>query len=132
MPFRSKQTLDRWLAEFIPTRPVGEAARVVIHDGPPGSDTGLVVVPLGNATTTVYMQPAPPGDPRWRVVIEPQPDETVLSSTELHELAAELQVAAELCAFLEEKSARHIEALPAQPFDASDLAGESSALDSIA
>jgi hypothetical protein len=69
-----------------------------------------VVVPLGNATTTVYMQPLRPGDPRWRVTFEPQPDETVLSSSELLDLAAELQVAAELCAFLEARSAAHIDA----------------------
>ncbi|GMA33683.1 hypothetical protein [Litorihabitans aurantiacus] len=123
MPFRSKQTLDQWLEEFTPAHPVAETARVVIQDGPAGTDTGLVVVPLSNATTTVYMQPHEPGDPRWRVVIEPQPDETILSSSELHQLTAELRTAAELCAYLEAKSATHTEAIPVVPFTESELAG---------
>jgi len=104
MPFRSKETLEKWLAEFHAARGAGDLIRVIVQDGASGADTGLVVVPLNHATVSVFMEPIELGDSRWRITLEPQPDTTILSSHQLHALAVELQVAAELCAFLEAKS----------------------------
>lgn len=112
MPFRSKHTLEHWLDEFTASRGAGHNMTVVIQDGSDGSDTGLVVVKLHNATTSVFMEPAELGGMRWRTTIEPQPDPTILTSHQLSALAAELQVAAELCAFLEAKSLGHMEPSP--------------------
>lgn len=112
MPFRSKETLERWLEEFSPSLVAGQPARVVVHDGPIGADTGLVVVPLLNATTSVHVTPVAPGGARYQVTIEPQLDETVLSGQKLRELAAELLVAAELCEYLEVRSVQHLDQFP--------------------
>lgn len=112
MPFRSKHTLEHWLDEFISSRRAGDLIKVVIQDGSDGSDTGLIIVELRNATTSVFMQPSELGGLRWRTTIEPQPEPTVLTSHQLSSLAAELQVAAELCAFLEAKSLGHAEPIP--------------------
>lgn len=109
MPFRSKETLERWLEEFHAERGAGDLIRVAVQDGDGGADTGLIVVPLQNATVSVFMEPMEIGDARWRVTIEPQPDITILSSHQLHAMAVELQVAAELCAFLEARSIGHDE-----------------------
>ncbi|KAA9085456.1 hypothetical protein [Microbacterium radiodurans] len=109
MPFHSKHTLESWVGEFHASRVAGDLVKVIIQDGSEGADTGLVLVPLRNATTTVYMEPAAGSDLSWRVTIEPQPDATVLSSHELSSLASELQVAAELCAYLEKRSLGHFE-----------------------
>ncbi|WEK13479.1 MAG: hypothetical protein P0Y48_13625 [Candidatus Microbacterium phytovorans] len=109
MPFRSRETLEHWLAEFHDARGAGDLIRVIVQDGTEGADTGLVVVPLQNATVSVFMEPIDIGDARWRITIEPQPDTTILSSHQLHGMAVELQVAAELCAFLEAKSFGHEE-----------------------
>lgn len=82
----------------------GATARVVVQDSSYGDDGGLVVVPLRNATTTVYLRPPTAGDPCWRVVFEPQHDETALTAAELHGLVAELAGAVDLCVFLTAKS----------------------------
>lgn len=109
MPFRSKETLEHWVDEFHAQRGSGDLIRVLIQDGSEGSDTGLVVVPLANSSVSVFMEPIEIGDARWRITIEPQPDFTILSSFQMHALAAEFTVAAELCSFLEAKSIGHEE-----------------------
>lgn len=109
MPFRSKETLEQWVADFHTARGAGDLIKVIVQDGSDGADTGLVVVPLENATVIVYMEPAARNDPRWRVTFEPQPDITVLNSHQLHGMAVELSVAAELCTYLEARSVSHEE-----------------------
>lgn len=113
MPFRSKETLERWLDEFTSARGAGDAIRVVVQDGPEGTDTGLVVVPIRDSTASIFMEPEELDGARWRITIEPQPDLAVLSSPEVSAFAVELLVAAELCAFLEAKSVGHVEDEPA-------------------
>ncbi|MDJ1114190.1 hypothetical protein [Microbacterium dauci] len=109
MPFRSKETLEAWVAEFHDARGAGDLIKVVVQDGSDGGDTGLVVVPLLNATVSVFMEPTEIGAPGWRITIEPQPDTTILNSHQLQGMAAELSVAAELCAYLEARSVGHEE-----------------------
>lgn len=110
MPFRSKATLERWLAEYTETGrgPVG-GFEVLAQDGYDGADTGLMVVRLRHATTEVYMQPVAPGDPHWEVAFGPRPSELSLDTEGLLGLANELVAAAALCIFLERKSQNHID-----------------------
>ncbi|WP_413354578.1 hypothetical protein [Microbacterium sp. 1P06AB] len=112
MPYRSRATLQLWLDEFTAARGDGDLIKVVIQDDSWGDDGGLVVVPLRNASTTVYVRPPMGGDARWRVVFEPQLDEVALSAEETAALVAELGTAAELCGYLEVRSVAHIEAAP--------------------
>lgn len=116
MSFRSKETLERWLDEFQNAREAGDLIRVIIQDGSDGSDTGLVIVPVKNSSVSIFMQPVSLGDARWSVTLEPNDETTVLDSHQLHALASELAVAAELCSFLEARSIGHEE----QPSDALD------------
>lgn len=109
MSFRSRETLQTWLQEFHESREAGQLIRVLVQDGSEGDDTGLVIVPLKYATVSIFMEPIGIGEAQWRITLEPQPDTTILSSHQLHGLAAELAVAAELCAFLEAKSVGHEE-----------------------
>ncbi len=109
MPFRSKKTLEQWVAEFSEAREAGDLVRVLVQDGSAGADTGLVVVPLRFATISLFMEPIEIGDARWRITLEPQPDTTILSSQHLQGLAAEFLVAADLCAYLEARSVGHDE-----------------------
>ncbi|KAA9085244.1 hypothetical protein [Microbacterium radiodurans] len=113
MPYRSRETLEGWLAGFISSRADGDLIRVALQDSSLGADGGLVIVPLRNASTTVYIHPPVEVDPRWRVVFEPQPEEIALSSEEVYALTAELNTAAQLCAYLAERSASHREEPPA-------------------
>ncbi|MDQ1123832.1 hypothetical protein [Microbacterium trichothecenolyticum] len=114
MPFRSKQTLEHWVDEFIDARGAGEEVRVVVQDGHDGHDTGLVVMPLENAPNTVWIEPREAGDElTWHIVIEPSADTLDLTSFELNALTHELQIVAELCAFLQEKSLGHFESASA-------------------
>lgn len=110
MPFRSKETLDAWLDEFRATREGGLLINVVVQDGAEGADTGLVVVPLKNAAMDIYMQPLAVGDDQWAISFESHPNSFDLSPEQLHGFAAELALAASLCAFLKEKSLGHDEA----------------------
>ncbi|PPB50937.1 hypothetical protein C4K88_03510 [Arthrobacter pityocampae] len=109
MPFRSKKTLESWLDEFRTTREGGALISVAVQDGTGGADTGLVIVPLRNDGTEIYMQPVALGDPRWSISFGPRSEESQLTPAELHGLAAELLVAASLCDFLQEKSLGHEE-----------------------
>lgn len=109
MSFRSKQTLETWLEEFRSAREAGDLIRVTIQDGSDGSDTGLVIVPLKNSSVSIFMQPIRIGDAQWNVTLEPSDENTVLDSHQLHALASELAVAAELCAFLQARSVGHDE-----------------------
>lgn len=109
MVFRSRETLEGWLADFRAAREAGDRITVVVQDGSEGADTGLVIVPLRSSTISIYMEPVSVGEAQWRVTLEPSEDTTILSSYQLQGLAAELSVAAELCAYLEARSAGHEE-----------------------
>lgn len=109
VPFRSKDTLQAWLDEF----DAGDDARagtayVADQESVDGRDSGLVIFPLRNATTSVYIQPVDGGAPDWRITIEAQPEVTELSPEALSDLCDELATAAALCAFLQRKSVERV------------------------
>lgn len=108
MPFRTKETLELWLDEFRSDRNDCDHITVLMHDGGEGADTGLVYVPLTHAVTDVYMEPVAIGDPRWAVGFGSRTNSFNLTPKELKVLSDELAIAAELCEFLERKSAEHI------------------------
>lgn len=118
MPYRTQEILEQWLREFVPTRQAGAPARVVLQDGPVGTDTGLVVVPLVNATTSVYIEPCRTGESHWTVTFEPRYDELHLQCGQVATLAAELLDTAELCSYLEERSIAYVAALTERSPDA--------------
>lgn len=109
MPFRSKETLDAWVAEF---RAEGHdvPGEVALQDGSEGDDTGLVLLRLTSAGTQTFMQPVGHGDPRWLVTFEPRYDTVSLTPIQVESMGRELQLIAALCSFLQAKSADHIEA----------------------
>lgn len=109
MPFRSKEVLDAWLDEYASIGASGAGvAYVADQEALEGQDSGLVIFPLRNATTSVYLQPAAVGAPDWRVTFEAQPDVTELSPQGVYDLCRELTEAADLCAFLQRKSTAHM------------------------
>ena len=109
VPFRSKEVLDAWLDEYASSDAGGAGvAYVADQEASDGEDSGLVIFPLRNATTSVYLQPASVGAPDWRVTFEAQPDVTELSPQGLYDLCRELTDAADLCAFLQRKSIAHL------------------------
>ncbi len=111
MPYRSIATLRTWLDEFAAEHELGSLVRVVPQDGSDGADTGLIVFPLGRDTTSGYIEPVTVGDNRWRIHFEPREREAVMSSAEVHRMAAELEMAAALCDFIEVKSEAHLASL---------------------
>ncbi|PVE58702.1 hypothetical protein [Microbacterium testaceum] len=113
MPFHSKATLEHWVTEFVDARNAGEEIRVVVQDGSDGDDTGLVVMPMEHLPNSVWIEPCDSGDElSWHVLIEPGAETLNLTSFELNALTHDLQVAAELCAFLHERSLGHYEPQP--------------------
>ncbi|MCS5714042.1 hypothetical protein NVV95_05695 [Herbiconiux sp. CPCC 205716] len=114
MPFRSKEVLESWLADYRSESSAGarvaEYADVAVQDGSDGSDTGLVIIGLRNATTDVYMQPVALGDPHWEVTFAARDRDLALSTEDVVALSQELAAAAELCAYLERRSREHLEA----------------------
>jgi hypothetical protein len=108
VPFRSRALLEAWLAEYASSVPGAHRARVAVQEEVGGSDSGLVVVPLDGATTSVYMQPAELGSPEWRVTFEARADAMVVTSADVRMLSQELAAAADLVDFLEEKSRQHL------------------------
>lgn len=109
VPFRSKEVLDAWLDEYASSGAGGGGvAYVADQEAVDGLDSGLVIFPLTNATTSVYLQPFAVGAPDWRVTFEAQPEVTELSPESVHDLCRELANAADLCAFLQRKSVAHM------------------------
>lgn len=109
MPFRSKDTLQAWLDEHAAGgADGGGVAYVADQEAVDGRDSGLVVYPLRNATTSVYLQAVAVRQPDWRVTIEAQPEVTELSPEEVYDLCRELRNVADLCAFLQAKSVEHL------------------------
>lgn len=111
MPYRSSALLETWLAEFATVNALGGLVRVIPQDGSDGKDTGLIVFPLGGGTTSVYIEPVATGDFRWRIHFEPREQEAIMSSAQVHSMAAELEMSAALCDFIETKSTQHIAAI---------------------
>jgi hypothetical protein len=109
VPFRSRATLESWLEEFRTTREGGALIDVLVQDGDGGADTGLVIVPLKNVSTEIYMQPAAIGDDAWVIAFGGRAMAFELTPAQLHGYAAELAVAASLCQYLEERSLGHEE-----------------------
>ncbi|QJU54921.1 hypothetical protein SCB71_17780 [Herbiconiux sp. KACC 21604] len=105
MDFRSKEVLEQWLEDFRSSREGGLLVNVLVQDGTDGADTGLVVVPLRNAPTDVYMQPVGIGEHRWSITLNARTEDIELDAAQLHALASELEVAASLCSYLQERSA---------------------------
>lgn len=113
MPFRSKDTLQAWLDEFAASKSASGTPYVADHEASDGRDSGLVMYPLQYATTSVLIQPVATGDPEWTVTIEAQPEITELPAKSLYALCRELTNAADLCAFLREKSRARVAKLGA-------------------
>ncbi|AZS43654.1 hypothetical protein E1I21_10790 [Microbacterium oleivorans] len=125
MVFHSKATLEHWVAEFIDARSAGEEIRVAVQDGSGGEDTGLVLIPLESAPNEVWIEPRDEGDDlSWHVFIQPAEQTLELTSFELNALTHELQIAAELCAFLQEKSLGHSEPEPAAESESESSSAE--------
>ena len=110
MPFRTRELLQQWLVEFPEADLVG-LAEAEEHDSEPGTDPGLIIVRLHNATPYMFLQPVGPGDPRWAATFGPREQELVLDSAALEGLASELGLASRLCAYLEGRSQDHIRTL---------------------
>ena len=104
MPFRSRDSLAGWLAEFAQLgHPAAVTARVIEQDGSQGANTGLVAVRLTGGLE-LYIQPDAPDSARWVVTLEALEDATELSAAETTRLSTEFATVAALCTFLEEKS----------------------------
>ncbi|MBI5161286.1 MAG: hypothetical protein HY996_07730 [Micrococcales bacterium] len=104
MPYRSRSTLESWIAEF---RSLGfslHALRVLDQDVDGNEDTGLIALSLDDATTSVYVQPATTGTNRWAVTFEARDEAIELSVADVAKLSDELNILACLCTFLEAKS----------------------------
>ncbi len=106
MPFRSQRTIAGWLEEFRALgHPTSATVTVMQQDGDEGADTGLVGVRLTYAPTVIYIEPDAAPSTTWRVTLEAREDTAVLDAAAVASLASELSVVAELCVFLEAKSA---------------------------
>jgi hypothetical protein len=105
MPFRNAQTLQRWVDEFHELGyPSAGTHSVITQDGAAGADTGLIAVHLGDADTSIYIQPESHDSDRWVVTLEPRDEPITLDPAALFRLASELSAVSVLCAFLQSKS----------------------------
>ncbi|MFG6446254.1 hypothetical protein ACFXP7_13150 [Microbacterium sp. P06] len=103
MPFRSQDTLQAWLDEFLALG-YEVSLKVIPQDGEDGANTGLVAVTLHNASTSTFIQPESHDSDRWVVTMEAEESAVTLDAGELHGLASDLSIASSLCAFLQAKS----------------------------
>jgi hypothetical protein len=111
VPFRSKETLELWVGEFLQQgHAVPGELEVLTHDGGAGEDTGLIVMRFKNTSTEFYLQPVGPYRPEWEVVFEPREASNRASLAQVIGLAEEVLLASALLAYLEGRSRGPIEA----------------------
>lgn len=105
MPFRNAQTLQAWVDEFQELGyPSAGTLRVITQDGAAGADTGLIAVHLGDAETSIYIQPESHDSDLWKVTLEARDEAVTVGPAALFRLAGELTSISALCAFLQAKS----------------------------
>jgi hypothetical protein len=116
MPFRTIETLESWVAEFVEQNSGGASdIRVIPQDGDGGADTGLVGMRLPNSPTEIYIEPpAQPGE-EWTVTFEPREDYVRLGAVAVQTMAVEMTRLARLCAFLQQKSDEFMRDLESDP-----------------
>lgn len=104
-PRRSRRQLEAWVKEFedgghcIPGR-----ISVAPQEDADREDTGLVIVHLRNAPSSIHIKPRGYDDPVWEATLSAQTDDHVMSVNDIANLAAEVVIAGNLCAFLQWKS----------------------------
>jgi len=104
-PRRSRKQLQVWVDEFEENEHcIAGSISVAPQEDDGEEDTGLVILRLRYASSSVYMKPRGYDDPLWEMTITPQPRELGLSVQGIASLAAELVVASNLCTFLQWKS----------------------------
>lgn len=106
MSFHGKEVLETSLCEFAAGGPPEHLAYVADQEASEGRDSGLVIYPLRNATTSVFIQPVSAESREWRVTIKAQPDVAEFTPEAAYDLCRELQRAADLCAFLRAQTDR--------------------------
>ncbi|KAA9085291.1 hypothetical protein [Microbacterium radiodurans] len=105
MPYRTRETLEAWLAEFADLGyPLSERLKVIPQDGSDGRDTGLIGLQLLGAETVTYIQPEPIGSATWTITFEARDDDVKLDAGRTLALANELAMVAALCTFLQTKA----------------------------
>jgi len=107
MPYRNQATVAAWVREYVAENPQAESSISVLEkDFTPGPDSGLVVVGLSNASTVTYIQPVvDESGPRWMVTFEPRTDGFDLDGEGVARLSADLAAVADLCRFLQRRTA---------------------------
>lgn len=110
MPYRNQETVGSWVRDYLADRQVeASSVSVLEKDYTPGPESGLVVVALSNASTVTYIQPVIiDGEPRWMVTFEPRTEGFDLDAAGVARLSADLSDLADLCAYLQERTAQAI------------------------
>jgi len=105
MPYRNRDTLKSWLADFeLQGYAVAGSLRVMPQDGSEGGDTGLIGVRLSSAHTEIYIEPETQEAHRWVVTMEPRESEVILDAAGLLRLSAELATLGALCGYLQTRA----------------------------
>lgn len=113
MTVHSRALLESWVHAFKATRPdVRADIHVLVQDATEGGDHGLVEIKLINATTVTVVEPASNGSDAWTAVFEPRTEELRLSSRSVVDLAREITIVGDLCAYLETRAAPPSTATP--------------------
>jgi hypothetical protein len=105
MPYRNRDTLEAWLADFEQQGyAVAGSLRVMPQDGSEGGDTGLIGVRLVSAHTEIYIEPETRDASRWVVTMEPRESAVVLDAAGLLQLSSELATLGALCGYLQTRA----------------------------
>ncbi len=117
MPYRNQATVQGWVDEYLASRP-DDATRVTVleKDFTPGPESGMVVVSLRNTSTITYIQAlVDETGPHWMVTFEARHESFDLDAVGVERLAADLQIVAELCRFLQVKTDAAVAAAAGTP-----------------
>jgi hypothetical protein len=106
MPYRDQATVQAWVNEYITQHgDIAPEVSVLEQYYTDAKDSGLVVVTLRTASTVTYIQPViRDGAPLWLVTFESRDEGIEMDAADVAKLAADLQVLADLCAYLQRRT----------------------------
>lgn len=110
MPHRDRLQIERWLEDFIETRPdLARRLSVVDRDFAPAPDSAVVIFQLQDAPTLTYLHPvANDGVVVWEAVLERRDTPVSLNFGGLRQLASDVNDIAAVCDYLQERTDRAV------------------------
>ncbi|MCD2170347.1 hypothetical protein LPW41_11630 [Microbacterium sp. JC 701] len=97
--------LEEWVRDFQDQgHVIAGSIRVLQQDTEESDDVGLVVITMQNTSASIYLESTGPAEVMWQATLTERHEEETVRPVNLINLGAEIVVAGNLCAYLQERT----------------------------